>query len=77
MATKSGGVWIAQVPVHPDRYEYIHAHIHLHTCIQHTGVGGLVLDDEGNVLLVAEKYRHIDKLFWKLPGGLADQGIAL
>jgi ADP-ribose pyrophosphatase YjhB (NUDIX family) len=36
------------------------------------GVGGLVLSNTREVLLIREKY-HLDAEFWKLPGGLVDR----
>ena len=39
------------------------------------GVGGVVIDDEDNLLVVSETYRQdLKRPFWKLPGGLLDPG---
>ena len=39
------------------------------------GVGGVVVDDHDNLLVVSETYRqNLDRPFWKLPGGLLDPG---
>ncbi|KAI1291764.1 Nudix hydrolase 8 [Halotydeus destructor] len=38
------------------------------------GVGGLVVDDENNVLVIQEKYSPVAKKLWKFPGGHADKG---
>jgi len=34
------------------------------------GVGGFVINNDGQLLVVQEKYRKSDH--WKLPGGMAD-----
>lgn len=36
-----------------------------------TGVGGFVVNDEGEVLMIKERYTGVKPL-WKLPGGGAD-----
>lgn len=36
------------------------------------GVGGLVVNDENQLLVVCEKY--YDRHLWKLPGGFVDPG---
>lgn len=42
------------------------------------GVGGMVLNQRNEVLLVVEKYNYVrGKEIWKLPGGLADRGEAI
>ncbi len=39
------------------------------------GVGGVVVDDDDNLLVVNETYRqNLARPFWKLPGGLLDPG---
>ncbi len=39
------------------------------------GVGGVVVDDHDNLLVVSETYRQdLTRPFWKLPGGLLDPG---
>ena len=40
----------------------------------YVGVGGLVLNDEGKVLLIEEYRSQFDKTFWKIPGGMVDPG---
>ena len=37
------------------------------------GVGGLVVDENNKILVVAEKY--LDFPHWKLPGGYVERGI--
>ena len=41
-----------------------------------TGVGGFVLNDKNELLLIQEKYlTSLRRPIWKIPGGLADPGI--
>ena len=41
-----------------------------------TGVGGFVLNDKNELLLIQEKYlTSLRRPIWKMPGGLADPGI--
>eukprot|EP00127_Corallochytrium_limacisporum_P000054 Clim_evm33s2 gene=Clim_evmTU33s2 len=37
------------------------------------GVGGFVVNDQGQVLVVCEKYRISEEPHWKLPGGMGDR----
>lgn len=43
----------------------------------YVGVGGLVMDDHGNILVIAERYALDGTTRWKLPGGLVDRNEAL
>jgi 8-oxo-dGTP pyrophosphatase MutT (NUDIX family) len=40
----------------------------------YVGVGGVVVDAAGNLLVVAERYAFDARRRWKLPGGLVDRG---
>ncbi|XP_062583042.1 nucleoside diphosphate-linked moiety X motif 6-like [Saccostrea cucullata] len=41
---------------------------------QYLGVAGFVLNEEGELLVIRERYSVIRSKPWKLPGGLADKG---
>lgn len=45
-----------------------------HYASSYIGVGGLVVDTQGQVLVVQEKYAFSRRYTWKLPGGLAEPG---
>ena len=43
-----------------------------------SGVAGFVVNDEGKLLVIQEKYNHpVLQKHWKLPGGLTDPGTIL
>lgn len=39
-----------------------------------TGVAGFVLNENGELLVIRERFSVIKSKPWKLPGGLADKG---
>ncbi|MBI9106972.1 MAG: NUDIX domain-containing protein [Spirochaetales bacterium] len=40
----------------------------------YAGAGGVVIDDDGNLLIISEKYRGNYKKHYKLPGGTLNEG---
>ena len=43
-------------------------------CVFFSGVAGFVLNENGELLVIRERFSVIKSKPWKLPGGLADKG---